>query len=171
MSEMPGPEVEVKERADGEALLARLLVGAKLLTQRLESVEHAGRRGDGVPGAHGRSGENAAECGGRVAVDQNRVLRLVELLETEGEGTLEVFLGVGRAELDRLLVRCHQRRLLAELLGQHLLDGGHVDVEQRRESPRVDDVLHQGAFPRLGEVVVADLGVRHPEEGHVFPVQ
>ena len=156
---------------DRELVLLRLRVAAVLPAERGERFHQRRRRRDRIPGADRRAGVDAAEPGGGVAVDQDGVLRLVHRLEPDRQRTGEVLARVVVAEVDRLPVRVHERRLARVLLGQQRPDDLGVHAEQRRERAGIRDVLHQDALARALELGVAHLGERNPEVGHVRPRQ
>jgi hypothetical protein len=175
---MPGPEVDVSARpvpgganhhADGRQLVLRLedaVVGLSVVgvfavagAELLERVHHRRRRRDRVPGGHRRARVEAAQRGGRVAVDQDAVVGRVHLLEPDGQRALEVLFRVVVTGSECAVVRIAEGFFLGELLVEQLVDDVHIDVEQRDQRPEVGDVLHQDSLARLFE--------RHAQEGDV----
>ncbi len=69
------------------------------------------------------------------------------------------------------MVGLAQRLLGGVLLVEQSGDDVHVDVEQRAQRPGVGDVLHEHAFARLAEVVVAELRERDADEVDVVADQ
>ena len=166
ISEMPGPAVDVNERAPAHpapitmpaaASSSSAWISAYLRSLRLGSTRKRSQYSlnasisdvDGVIGYHAPTvapAYTAPSARGGVAVEENAVLRRVHPLEMEGQGTVVVRLRVVVAEPDRAEVRVEQRALLRELLAQHLADDVHVDLEQRGQRADVDDVAQQRAI-------------------------
>ena len=154
---------------DRKPVATRLGLPAVLLAEPLEGFHQRRRRRDRIPGAHRCTGIDTTERSGRVAIDQNRVRRLVHRLEADWQRALEVRLRVVVAEAHGLAVRFHQRRFPAELLVEEGADDVGVHIEQRRQCPGVRDVLHQDPFAHLAELRVAHLGERDAEICDVGP--
>ena len=156
---------------DRELVLLRLRIAAVLPAEGRERFHQGRRRRDRIPRADRRAGVDAAEPRGGVAVDEDRVLRLVHRLEPDRQRTGEVLARVVVAEVDGLPVRVHERRLARVFLGQERADDLGVHVEERGERAGIGDVLHQDALARSLELRVAQLGERNPEVGHIRPRQ
>ena len=177
----PAGPARTDHHADGSELVLRLqnrklvlpglLVDTELLAEAAKRVHQRRRRGDRIPRRDGRTGVDAAERRRRVAVDQNRILRLVQCLQMDRQRAGQTRVRIFVAEIDGLLVRVHQRRFPAELLSEQGADDVGVDLEQRRQRTDVGDVLHQDALTHPLECRVAHLGERHAEVGHVGTLQ
>src|SRR5207237_8449640 len=90
---------------DGELVLASALINAQLRAVEGERFgERRGRR-DRVPRAHRRATVDAAERGGRVAVDEDLVADVVGALHLQAERVLQVLARVVETELQRVQVR------------------------------------------------------------------
>ena len=96
----------------GEARLAGLLVDAVLAQVVDQRLAERRRRRDRVPGDDGDAGEEAAERGGGVALDEDLPRRLVHPLDAD-VGLGEVGLGVLEALVERGAVQRHRLGLLA----------------------------------------------------------
>ena len=149
---------------NGVVVHAGLFVHAELLAECLELLHQRRGRRDGIPGAHGRAGIDRTECAGRVAIDEDRIAGGIHLLEMEGQGALEVRLGVVVAKPNGLVIAVEEFGLLAVLLGQHAAHHIHVNVEQRGECAGVHDVAQQGAVAIALEVLHAQAPERDAED-------
>ncbi len=156
---------------DAVFVLAGDLIHPQLFAVFLEGIHERGGRCDGIPGAHGGAGIDAAQTGQGVAIHHDVAGGLIHGLELQGQWAGEMLLGIGIAQLDGLEVAGHQFLLVGEGLFQELFDHGHVYIQQRREGPQVTDVLHEDAGADVLELLVHQLRQGHAEQGDVFPRQ
>ena len=188
---MPGPLVGVKARAPfqdapstiptaassssacriGEIALAGLRIDAIALAKALECIHQRGGGRDGIPGAHRCAGIDAAEARGRVAVDHDVAAGLVHVLDPQRQRRRQVLFDVVVAEAQSLGVRIEQFRLLAVALAQQSAHHLQIDVDQRGEHTGIGDVLQQDAVAYAVEVLVHELGERHPNHRDIAALQ
>ncbi len=128
--------------------------------------QRRGRR-DRIPRAHRGAAVHRAERGGGVALDEDAIADRVGAPQRQPDRALQVRQRPVAAHVQRLHVRRDQLVAAAELLGQQLLDLGHVHLQQRRQRAEIDDVLEQLPLPRVGVGLVGDLGQRHADDHDV----
>jgi len=120
---------------------ARLRVGAQPGQVLAQSVHHARRRGDGIPGHKADAAEDRAQRGRRVAVRQDLVL-------VEANHALHaVRVGFGQVRLRPLMCAAHHAHVELDGLGLTVevprdrgLDLPHVDVEQEGQHAYIHHV-------------------------------
>jgi hypothetical protein len=184
ISEIPGPEVQVKaipagahDDPDGGDLvlglddrvarLAGLGVDAQILAVAGEGLSQRGGGRDRVPGADRGAAVDRAQGGRRVALHEDAVAHRVGAAHLQADRG-QVRRDVIAAHVQRLDIGADQPLLAGELLGQQGLDDGEFDVQQRRERTDVNDVLEQLPLARDRIDRVADLGQRHADDRDVL---
>ena len=147
---------------DREGGLARLRVDAVLAQVVDQRLAERRRRRDRIPGDDGDAGQQAAERGGGVAVDQDLAGGLVHPLDAE---RVRLRRGWPAAQAKPAssapMFSCQRLGLLAELLGERLLHLVQLDVEQVREDAVVDHVADEPAQLGVGADLGDDLVERH----------
>ncbi len=146
-------------------------LAAILLAEPFEGFHQRRRRRNRIPRADRRPGVEAAERRRGVAVDQNRIAGEIQCRQVNRERTIEVRLRVVVADVDRLPVGVHQRRLAPVPFLEQRADHVGIHVQQRRQRAGVRDVLHQDPLAHAGEPCVAHLGERDAQIGDIGPEQ
>ena len=154
------------------AVIARaVLRGAEPGAEAPKSVHQRRRGRDRIPGPERGPGINAAQGGGRVAVDDDVGARSLHATRHEGQGAIEVLPRVVVTQADGDLIGLQQRLLASEGLPQQFPDDVQVQLQQRRQHAHVGDVLHQDAGPGVVEVLVAHARQRNAQDVHVLAAQ
>ena len=152
ISEMPGPAVEVMERApaqpapmrhayggqfvfgldDREAGFA-VLFDAVILHVVGQGFAQTGRRRDRIPGRDRDAGEHTAQRRGGIAVDDDFALCGIHLLRFDRARRLvEIFFGVLPSDFQRRLVQCNGLGFAFELFRQSDFHFRRIDVRAVR---------------------------------------
>jgi hypothetical protein len=133
-----------------------------------EGIRQRGRRRDRIPGAQGRTAIDGAQRRGRIAFDEDAIPDRLGVTQAQPDRTLQILQRPVAPEMERVEVGIDQLFLRAELLGDELLGGLDVHVQQRTKGPDIDDVLEQLALAGIGVFAIADRGQRHSDDGDVL---
>src|SRR5690606_40489090 len=102
-----------------------------------------------IPGAYGGAAVDAAQRGGRIALDEDPVADRIGPAHAQADRVRQVARHPVAAQVQRLDVGLLQLRLAAVLLADQRLDHRRIDVEQRTQRADIHDVLEQLALARV----------------------